>query len=40
MRRLAVDDTLDDVSFQAEMPRKVADQMQRRGSYWPSQAND
>ena len=32
MRRLAVDDTSSDVSFQAEMLRKVADQMQRRGS--------
>ena len=40
MRRLAADDTLDDVSFQAEMLRKVADQMQRRGPYWPLQTND
>jgi hypothetical protein len=34
MRRLAVDDAPSDVSLQAEMLRKVADQMQRRGSYW------
>jgi integrase len=40
MRRLGVDDTLDDVSSQAEMLRKVADQMQRCGPYWSSQAND
>ena len=40
MRRLAVDDTPSDVSLQAEMLRKVADQMQRRESYWPSQVKD
>jgi integrase len=40
MRCLAVDDTTGDLSFQAEMLRKVADQMQRRGSYWSSHAND
>lgn len=32
MRRLAVDETRSDVAFQAEMLRRVADQMQRRGS--------
>src|SRR5271165_1966692 len=32
IRRLATDDGHSDVSFQAEMLRKVADQMQRRGS--------
>ena len=37
LRRLAVDDAPSDVSLQAEMLRKVADQMQRRGSYWRSQ---
>jgi hypothetical protein len=40
MRRLAVDDTPSDVSLQAEMLRKVADQMQRRESYWPSQVKE
>jgi hypothetical protein len=40
MRRLAADGTPCDVSLQVEMLRKVADQMQRRGSYGPSQAND
>ncbi len=33
IRRLAVDDELSDVSSQAEMLRKLADQMQRRGSF-------
>ena len=32
IRRLATDEGLSDVSLQAEMLRKVADQMQRRGS--------
>jgi hypothetical protein len=40
MRRLGVDDTLDDVSSQADMLRRVADQMQRRGPYWQLQTND
>jgi len=40
IRRLATDDGHSDVSFQAEMLRKVADQMQRRGSAWPTEAND
>jgi integrase len=40
MRRLAVDDTSNDMSSQAEMLRKLADQMQRRGSSRPSHAND
>jgi integrase len=40
MRRLGVDDTLDDVSSQADMLRRVADQMQRRRPYWPLQTND
>ncbi len=40
IRRLAVDDELTDVSSQAKMLRNLADQMQRRGSSWPSQAND
>ncbi|MBV8107974.1 MAG: tyrosine-type recombinase/integrase [Hyphomicrobiales bacterium] len=40
LRRLAVDDTFDEVSSQAEMLRKLADQMQRRGSSRPTRAKD
>jgi integrase len=40
IRRLAVDDGLGDVSSQAEMLRRLADQMQRRGSRWPTETAD
>jgi hypothetical protein len=39
IRRLAIDESFSDVSSQAEMLRRLADHMQRRGSLGPSEAN-